>query len=94
MGFDGGKQVTGSQRHVGVDANGLPHMIHVATAKVTGRAGALEGFALSQRNLANVVNVLVDGPRRQTLTRRNGRGCQNRRDAKGSGIRGGWSREP
>lgn len=36
-------------------------MIHVTTANVTDRAGALEGFALSQSNLVNVVNVLVDG---------------------------------
>lgn len=44
-GFDGGKLITGIKRHIGVDTNGLPHMIHVATANVTGRAGALEGFA-------------------------------------------------
>ena len=36
-------------------------MIHVTTANVTDRAGALEGFALYKRNLINVVNVLVDG---------------------------------
>jgi transposase len=60
-GFDGGKLVSGIKRHIGVDTNGLPHMIHVTTANVTDRAGALEGFALYQSNLVNVVNVLVDG---------------------------------
>jgi transposase len=60
-GFDGGKLVSGIKRHIGVDTNGLPHMIHVTTANVTDRAGALEGFALYKSNLINVINVLVDG---------------------------------
>ncbi len=59
-GFDGGKLVSGIKRHIGVDTNGLPHMIHVTTANVTDRAGALEGFALYKSNLINVINVLVD----------------------------------
>ena len=60
-GYDGGKQVSGIKRHIGVDTNGLPHMIHVATANVTDRAGALEGFALHRENLTKVRKVLVDG---------------------------------
>ena len=60
-GFDGGKLVSGIKRHIGVDTNGLPHMIYVTTANVTDRAGALEGFALYKSNLIHVVNVLVDG---------------------------------
>ena len=60
-GYDGGKQVSGIKRHIGVDTNGLPHMIHVTTANVTDRAGALEGFALHKGNLAKVRKVLVDG---------------------------------
>ena len=59
-GFDGGKLVSGIKRHIGVDTNGLPHMIHVTTANVTDRAGALAGFALYKSNLVNVINVLVD----------------------------------
>jgi len=59
-GFDGGKLVSGIKRHIGVDTNGLPHMIHVTTANVTDRAGALQGFALYKSNLVNVINVLVD----------------------------------
>jgi len=60
-GFDGGKLVSGIKRHIGVDTNGLPHMIHVTTANVTDRAGALEGFALYKNTLTKVRNVLVDG---------------------------------
>jgi len=60
-GFDGGKLITGIKRHVGVDTNGLPHMIHVTTANVTDRAGALEGFAAYKDHLTKVQNVLADG---------------------------------
>lgn len=60
-GFDGGKRVSGIKRHIGVDTHGLPHMIHVTTANITDRAGALEAFALYKSNLLNVVHVLVDG---------------------------------
>jgi transposase len=60
-GFDGGKLVSGIKRHIGVDTNGLPHMIHVTTANVTDRAGALEGFAACKDNLTKVQNVLADG---------------------------------
>ena len=60
-GFDGNKLVSGIKRHIGVDTNGLPHMIHVTTANVTDRARALEGFTVYKSNLINVVNVLVDG---------------------------------
>ena len=60
-GFDGGKLITGIKRHIGVDTNGLPHMIHVTTANVTDRTGALEGFVLYKEQLTKVQNVLADG---------------------------------
>lgn len=60
-GFDGGKLITGIKRHIGVDTNGLPHMIHVTTANVTDRAGALEGFSSYKEQLTKVQNVLADG---------------------------------
>ncbi len=60
-GFDGGKLVSGIKRHIGVDTNGLPHMLLVTTANVTDRAGALAAFSLSGDTLAEVKNVLVDG---------------------------------
>jgi len=60
-GYDAGKRVSGIKRHIGVDTNGLPHMIHVTTADVTDRAGALEAFRLHKNGLGRVRNVLVDG---------------------------------
>lgn len=60
-GFDGGKLVSGIKRHIGVDTNGLPHAIHVTTANVTDRAGAIAMFKLCKDNLARVIKVLADG---------------------------------
>jgi transposase len=60
-GFDGGKLVSGIKRHIGVDTNGLPHMLLITTANVTDRAGALEAFSLYGEALSEVKNVLVDG---------------------------------
>jgi transposase len=60
-GYDGGKLVSGIKRHIGVDTQGLPHMLLVTTANVTDRRGALEGFALHQDTLSEVKNVLADG---------------------------------
>ncbi len=60
-GYDAGKKVSGIKRHIAVDTQGLPHAIHVTTANVTDRAGALAMFALRQADLYQVQNVLVDG---------------------------------
>jgi transposase len=60
-GFDGGKLVSGIKRHIAVDTNGLPHAMHVTTANVTDRAGALAAFAAYKDELPGVRNVLVDG---------------------------------
>ena len=43
-GYDAGKKVSGIKRHIAVDTQGLPHAIHVTTANVTDRAGALAMF--------------------------------------------------
>lgn len=59
-GYDGGKQVSGIKRHIGVDTNGLPHAIHVTTANVTDRAGALVMVQACQDNLTRVIKLLVD----------------------------------
>lgn len=61
QGLDGGKLVSGIKCHIGVDTNGLPHMLLVTTANITDRAGALEGFWLHPDVLSEVKNVLVDG---------------------------------
>lgn len=60
-GFDGGKLVSGIKRHIGVDTQGLPHMLLVTTANVPDRVGALEGFTIHQETLSDVEHVLVDG---------------------------------
>jgi transposase len=60
-GYDAGKKISGIKRHIGVDTNGLPHALHVTTAEVTDRNGALEAFQLGKGNLTKVVNVLADG---------------------------------
>lgn len=60
-GYDGGKKISGIKRHIAVDTEGFPHAIHVTTANITDRAGALEAIALYAKNLAHVQNVLADG---------------------------------
>ena len=60
-GYDSGKKVSSIKRHIAVDINGLPHAIHVTTANVPDRVGALEAFSLEKANLSEVMNVLVDG---------------------------------
>lgn len=59
-GYDAGKKVSGIKRHIAVDTNGLPHAMHVTTANVTDRAGALEMATSWRQNLSSVENVLVD----------------------------------
>ena len=60
-GYDAGKKVSGIKRHIAVDTQGLPHAIHVTTANVTDRAGALAMFDQRRDSLSLVQNVLVDG---------------------------------
>ena len=60
-GYDAGKKVSGIKRHIAVDTQGLPHAIHVTTADVTDRAGALAMCDRRRDGLSRVQNVLVDG---------------------------------
>ena len=60
-GYDAGKKVSGIKLHIAVDTPGLPHGIHVTTANVTDRAGALAMFDENRSGLNQVQNVLVDG---------------------------------
>ena len=53
-GYDAGKKVSGIKRHIAVDTQGLPHGIHVTTANVTDRAGALAMFDESRADLSQV----------------------------------------
>ena len=60
-GYDAGKKVSGIKRHIAVDTEELPHAIHITTANVTDRAGALAMFDQRRDGLSQVQNVLVDG---------------------------------
>jgi len=60
-GYDAGKKVSGIKRHIAVDTQGLPHAIHITTANITDREGAIETFALHKQSLDEVENILVDG---------------------------------
>ena len=60
-GYDAGKKVSGIKRHIAVDTQGLPHAIHVTTADVADRAGALAMFYENRSDLNEVQKVLVDG---------------------------------
>ena len=59
-GYDAGKKVSGIKRHLAVDTQGLPHAIHVTTANVSDKAGALEMLSQQQDTLGGVRQVLVD----------------------------------
>ena len=60
-GFDGGKLISGIERPIGVDTNGLPHALDVTTAAITDRKGGLQAFDRHKDNLPDVENVLADG---------------------------------
>lgn len=53
--------MSGIKRHIAVDTRGLPHAIHITTANITDREGAVEMLDEARENLADVENVLVDG---------------------------------
>lgn len=60
-GYDSGKKVSGIKRHIAVDTQGLPHAMHITTANVTDREGAITMITNSKKELSDVKNFLVDG---------------------------------
>jgi transposase len=60
-GYDGGKKVSGMKRHLAVDSRGLPHILHVTTANISDKAGAMEMIEMRSENFQGVKKVLVDG---------------------------------
>lgn len=44
-----------------MDTNGFPHSVHITTANITDRDGALEMFEIHASKLNAVLKVLVDG---------------------------------
>lgn len=53
-GYDAGKKISGIKRLIAVDKQGLPHAIHITTANITDRGGALEMFSLHKNVLSDV----------------------------------------
>jgi len=56
-----GKKISGVKVHLGADTLGLPNCIHVTTANLTDRDGALEMLKKYAPKLANILKVLCDG---------------------------------
>ena len=59
-GYDGGKKISGIKIHLGVDTLGLPNGIHVTTANVSDRDGALGMLKRYAPKLTNILKVLCD----------------------------------
>jgi transposase len=60
-GYDAGKKVSGIKRHLVVDSNGLPHAIHITTADVSDRDGAIRMISECHYNLWGIEKFLCDG---------------------------------
>jgi transposase len=60
-GYDGAKKITGIKRHIAVDSQGLPHGIHVTTANISDKAGAIELFSLPIYRFPELISTLFDG---------------------------------
>lgn len=59
-GYDAGKKTSGIKRHVVVDTLGLPHALHVTTADVGDRGGAVDMIIRYQDVFDGVEKFLVD----------------------------------
>ena len=57
----GEKKISGIKIHVGTDILGLPNGIHVTTANITDRDGAIEMIKKYASRLASIIKVLCDG---------------------------------
>ena len=55
------KKISGIKIHFGSDILGLPNCIHVTTANVTDRNGALEMLKKHAPKLTSIIKVLCDG---------------------------------
>lgn len=60
-GYDAGKKISGIKRHIAVDTQGLPHAIHITTANISDREGAVIMVANSKEHLSKVSHLLLDG---------------------------------
>lgn len=60
-GYDSGKKISGTKRHLAVDINGLPQAIHIITADVSERDGASALLTLNSERFELVQRVMADG---------------------------------
>ena len=60
-GYDGGKKISGIKRHLAVYINGLPFAIHITTANVSERDGAIALLASNEEQFDLVQRVMADG---------------------------------
>lgn len=58
--LDEGKKLAGIKRHLGVDINGLPVAVHITTANVSKRDGAIALLALNISQFDLVQRVMAD----------------------------------
>jgi transposase len=59
-GYDAGKKVAGSKRHLAVNTQGLPHGLIVTTANVTDRHGATKLLCQQRTELQSIHTSLTD----------------------------------
>lgn len=59
-GYDAGKKVLGTKRHIAVDTQGFPHAVALTTAEVTDRSGALQVLQRCKSGLTRVQILLTD----------------------------------
>ena len=60
-GYDGGKKVSGSKRHIAVDTRGIPVAVTVTPANIHDRTAALTMLEQSSGHLASVTAIMADG---------------------------------
>ena len=60
-GYDAGKKVSGIKVHAVTDIQGIPIGLHVTTANIQDRAGALQLINNNKSSLVNIKTFLVDG---------------------------------
>ena len=60
-GYDAGKKVSGIKVHTVTDVLGIPFGVHVTTANIQDRAGALQLITNNKSGLENIKKFLVDG---------------------------------
>ena len=60
-GYDSGKKISGIKVHITVDTSGLPAAVHVTTADVTDRNGAIDMASSDIDAFATIAKCLFDG---------------------------------